>query len=119
MSLLAVCDACRQPLPKPIYRVGRLRMDTGSRRVYELNRRHRHGERELRLDRQEYDLLQTLMRRPGMAFACQVIAENLATDAQDPAALITKLVCTLRGKLPPGSAHIETVRGHHAYRIVP
>lgn len=106
-------------MPRPVYKVGRLRLDPGTRRVYELNRRFKEGKREITVTPQEFDLLAVLMRRPGMAFNVDVLHEQIGSGSEDPQNLLQRVICSIRHKIPAGAAKIETLWGASAYRIVP
>ena len=97
----------------PIVEAGALRIDTTQRRVTL-------DEKEVRLTRREYHLLELLARRAGEVVSRQEVWDAIYEfEADSSSNVVDVYVSYLRRKLdrPNESSLIETVRGH-GYRLV-
>jgi len=104
-------DAARPPAEEHVHRVGRLEVDTRSRRAFL-------GETEVQLTAKEFDLLALLVSEPGSVVSRQRILEQVwNTSWYGASKTLDVHVASIRRKLgEPG--WIETVRGV-GLRLVP
>jgi two-component system OmpR family response regulator len=93
-------------------RVGDLRMDPASRRVWR-------GDREISLTAKEFAVLEVFMRRPGQVLSrFQLLEHAWDYEYENRSNIIDSYIRLLRRKIdrPFGTASIETVRGA-GYRL--
>ena len=93
-------------------RVGELRLDPATRRVWR-------GETEVELSAKEFAVLETLMSRPGEVFSRFALLEHAWDyDYENRSNIVDSYIRFLRKKidLPFGLNSIETVRGS-GYRL--
>ena len=93
-------------------------LEAGDLRLDPATRRATRGDAEIALSQKEYALLETLMRRPGVALSRLQLLEHAWDDTyENRSNVIDVYVRRLRRKLDdPGGAIIETVRGT-GYRL--
>jgi two-component system OmpR family response regulator len=109
LRALARRDAVERPA---VLEVGTLRLDPARRRVWR-------GDREVALAEKPFVLLETFMRRPGVALTRSTLLESAWDHAyEERSNVVDQHVRALRERIdrPFGVASIETVRGR-GYRL--
>jgi two-component system, OmpR family, response regulator len=89
-------------------------LETGDLRLDPATRRASRGDVEIALSQKEYALLETLMRRPGVALSRLQLLEHAWDDTyENRSNVIDVYIRYLREKIdrPFGTDTIETVRG--------
>jgi two-component system OmpR family response regulator len=103
----------RGPVERPVeLRVGELRIDPASRRVWR-------GETEVELTAKEFAILEMFMRRPGEVLSrFQILEHAWDYDYENRSNIVESYIRLLRRKVdqPFGVESIETVRGA-GYRL--
>ena len=86
--------------------VGDLRLDPATRQAWR-------GETEIALSAKEFALLETFMRRPGLALARPAAGARMGLRVREPSNVVDVYVRYLREKIdrPFGLDSLETVRG--------